>query len=57
MNYPKDFINKTLFGNCLYVLPNIPNKVIDLIYLDPPFGDNSIDASDGLKWKDKTGWM
>ena len=60
MIYPKDFINKVVLGDCLSVLPDIPDEVIDLIYLDPPFGDNSIDAPYGLKWKDKAhyiSWM
>ena len=60
MIYPKDFVNKTVEGDCLNVLPNIPNEVVDLIYLDPPFGENSIDAPYGLKWRDKQhyiNWM
>ena len=57
MNYPEDFINKIILGDCLYVLPNIPDEVVDLIYLDPPFGENNIDALYGLKWRDKAHYI
>jgi len=38
MNYPKDFINKIICGDCLKVMKNIPDKKIDLILTDPPYG-------------------
>lgn len=38
MKYPEDFINKIICGNCLDILPLIPNESIDLIVTDPPYG-------------------
>ncbi len=34
----KDFLNKTILGDCLEVMPKIPDKSIDLILADLPFG-------------------
>jgi len=36
----KDFTNKLILGDNFQVLQSIPNKSIDLIYLDPPFFSN-----------------
>ena len=38
MNYPDDFINKVIQGDCLEVIKNIPDNSIDLIVTDPPYG-------------------
>ena len=38
MNYPDDFINKIICGDCLEVMPYIPNKSIDMILCDLPYG-------------------
>lgn len=38
MKYPDDFINKITCGDCLEVMPFIPDKSIDLILTDPPYG-------------------
>ncbi len=37
MNYPEDFINKIIQGNCLEVMKEIPDRSIDLILTDPPY--------------------
>jgi len=37
MNYPKDFINKIICGDCLEVMKNIPDKSVDLVLTDPPY--------------------
>ena len=39
MNYPEDFINKIICGDCLEVMPDIPDKSIDMILCDLPYGD------------------
>ncbi len=31
-------MNKIIFGDCLEVLKTLPEKSVDLIYIDPPFG-------------------
>lgn len=38
MNYPEDFINKIIHGDCLEVMKDIPDESIDLIVTDPPYG-------------------
>lgn len=43
-------INSIVCDDCLNVLPQLPDKCIDLIYIDPPFGDNAIDKHFGIKW-------
>jgi len=37
MNYPDDFINKIICGNCLEVMKDIPNDSIDLVITSPPY--------------------
>jgi site-specific DNA-methyltransferase (adenine-specific) len=38
MKYPEDFINKVICGDCLEVMKDIPDKSIDLVLTDPPYG-------------------
>lgn len=38
MNYPKDFINKIICGDCLEVMKEMPDKCVDLVLTDPPYG-------------------
>lgn len=40
MQYPEDFINKVICGDCLEVMKGIPDNSIDLIVTDPPYGIN-----------------
>ncbi|MDR2683950.1 MAG: hypothetical protein LBB53_01040, partial [Prevotellaceae bacterium] len=35
-----EFINQLILGDNLQVLQSIPDKSVDLIYLDPPFFSN-----------------
>jgi site-specific DNA-methyltransferase (adenine-specific) len=37
MKYPEDFINKVICGDCLDVMPLIPDKTIDMILCDLPY--------------------
>ena len=37
MNYPDDFINKIICGDCLEVMKEMPDESIDFIIADPPF--------------------
>jgi len=37
MNYPDDFINKVINGDCLEVMKDIPDKSVDLVVTDPPY--------------------
>ena len=38
MKYPDDFINKVISGDCLEVMKDIPDKSIDMILCDLPYG-------------------
>ena len=38
LEYPKDFINKIICGDCFEIMKKIPDKSIDLILTDPPYG-------------------
>jgi len=38
MKYPEDFINKVICGDCLSIMPEIPDKSIDMILCDLPYG-------------------
>jgi len=38
MKYPDDFINKVICGDCLEVMKDIPDKSVDMILADLPYG-------------------
>ncbi len=38
MEYPNDFVNKLILGDCLDVMPLIPDKSCDMILCDLPYG-------------------
>ena len=38
MKYPQDYINKIIQGNCLEVMKGIPDKSVDMILCDLPYG-------------------
>lgn len=40
MKWPDDFINQIIQGDCLEVMKKIPDKSVDLILTDPPYGMN-----------------
>jgi site-specific DNA-methyltransferase (adenine-specific) len=37
MKYPDDYVNKIIWGDCLMVMKDIPDKSIDLVFYDPPY--------------------
>ena len=37
MKYPDDYINKVICGDCLEVMGGIPENVIDLVIISPPY--------------------
>jgi len=39
MNYPIDFINKIICGDCLEVMKDIPDNTIDMILCDLPYAE------------------
>jgi len=38
MTYPDDFIDKVICGDCLELMKEIPDKSVDLVLTDPPYG-------------------
>jgi len=38
MTYPDDYINKIIQGDCLEIMKDIPDKSVDLVLTDPPYG-------------------
>ena len=38
MNWPQDFINQIICGDSFEILRSIPDKAIDLVLTDPPYG-------------------
>ena len=40
LKYPDDFINKVIPGDCLEVMKQMPDKCVDLVLTDPPYGVN-----------------
>src|SRR3990167_9587997 len=38
MQWPDDFINKIIQGDCLEVMKQMPDKCVDLVLTDPPDG-------------------
>ena len=40
MKYPDDYINKVIHGDCLEIMKCMPDKCVDLVLTDPPYGIN-----------------
>lgn len=38
MKYPDDYINSVVQGDCLEIMRQMPDKCVDLIITDPPYG-------------------
>src|SRR3990167_10130803 len=38
MTWPDDFINKIINADCLKVMKQMPDKCVDLVLTDPPYG-------------------
>jgi len=62
MKYPTDFINKIICGDCLEVMKDMPDKCVDLVLTDPPYGKmwtrgkNAIGLLKEQNENDKTIW-
>lgn len=41
MNWPEDFVNKIICGDCLEVMKEMPDGCVDITFTSPPFRDNS----------------
>jgi len=54
MKYPEDYINKIICGDCLEVMKRIPDKAVDLVLTDPPYGikmDKGFEGFEGFGGK------
>lgn len=40
LKFPEDFVNKIIMGDALELIKMIPDKSIDMIFTDPPYGLN-----------------
>jgi len=38
VTWPTDYLNKVICGDCLQVMKGIPDKSVDLVLTDPPYG-------------------
>lgn len=52
MKYPEDYINKIINGDCLEVMKQMPDKCVNLVVTDPPYG---IGADKGSNFYGHTG--
>lgn len=55
LNYPEDFINNIICGDCIEVMKTIPSRSIDLIVTSPPYNlknstGNGMKDGRGGKW-------
>jgi len=55
LKYPEDFINKTLHGDCLEVMKQMPDESVDLVVTSPPYNlknstGNGMKDGRGGKW-------
>lgn len=56
MNFPNDYENKIICGDCLEIMKDIPSESIDLIITSPPYnlGVQKIKISTSKNWKGKS---
>lgn len=55
MNYPDDFLNKIICGDCIEVMKQIPDESVDLVVTSPPYNlrnstGNGMKNGNGGKW-------
>jgi site-specific DNA-methyltransferase (adenine-specific) len=54
LNYPKDFLDKIICGDCIEIMRQMPNASVDLVVTSPPYNlKNS--TGNGMKAGTKTG--
>lgn len=51
MNWPDDYVGKIIHGDCLDVMKGIPDKSVDLVLTDPPYGVNKSDWDSNSYWR------
>lgn len=40
MKWPQSFVNQIICGDCLEVMKEMPDKCVDFVFADPPYGIN-----------------
>lgn len=55
MNWPDDFIDKVICGDCRDILPLIPDGAVDLVVTDPPYGLNYNNGDLAHCWEEALG--
>ena len=51
MNFPDDYINQVVRGDCLEVMREMPDNSIDMIFTDPPYGHNNNNGDLISRWE------
>ena len=51
MTYPDDFINRVICGDCLEIMKLMPDKCVDLVLTDPPYGHNNNNGDMIANWE------
>ena len=47
LTYPGDFLNKVVHGDCIELMKSLPDRCVDLVVSDPPYGINYISGYSG----------
>lgn len=48
MTWPDDYVGKVIHGDCLSVMRNMPDKCVDLVLTDPPYGIGKAEWDDSF---------
>ena len=57
MNYPEDFVNKIIHGDCLDVMKDIPDNSIDLVITSPPYAQRREGTYGGVNENEYVEWF
>lgn len=57
MNYPEDYINKIIQGDCLEVMKGIPDNSVDLVVTDPPYNLDTTGGKLDRRKVNPLGWF
>jgi DNA modification methylase len=49
LNFPDDYINKVINADCLLAMKGIPDKSIDMVLTDPPYGIKRDEGFEGFE--------
>src|SRR3990167_9180527 len=52
MEFPTDFINKVIQGDCLEVMKQMPDECVDLVITDPPYSIGTTSTGTKGSWLD-----